>query len=272
MPEPSSERPRVSKEPISVLLPAYNQANGLESIAESWLRALDRLGQSYEFIVIDDGSMDGMAAAADRLTAHHPTVRVLRHDTRRGFGAALRTGLKDARHPLVFYTACDYPYSPADLKKLLEVVDAADLVTGIRTDPVPAWLGRLDRVYRMVVRVVLGIQLEPRPGWLGWAAWRQSVWLRSMFGLRLWDATSAFKLFRRSVLDRIPIQSDGDFVHAELLAKANFLGCMMAEVPITRLAGSFRGAVEHPIPSGRKADARNVFRRPEFQTATEKHG
>src|SRR5438874_9470137 len=129
MHEPS-DRPRASKEPISVLLPAYSQAAGLETIVENWLRALDRLERPYEFLVINDGSADGTAATADRLAARHAAVRVLRHDARRGFGAALRTGLKDARHPLVFYTACDYPYPPADLKKLLDAIPAADLVTG----------------------------------------------------------------------------------------------------------------------------------------------
>jgi hypothetical protein len=177
----------------------------------------------------------------------------------------LRTGLIEARHPLIFYTACDYPYPPADLKKLLAAIDAADLVTGCRTDPVPAWLDWLGRVYRIFVRVLVGIQLEPRPGWRSWAAWREGVRLRLSFGLRLWDVPSAFKLFRRSVLDRMPIQSDGDFVHAELLAKANFLGCLMAEVPIGRLPGTFRGVAEPP-PAGvsRAADVQRVFRRPEF--------
>src|SRR5438552_4122692 len=119
MPEPS-DRPRVSQEPISVLLPVYNQAAGLEPIAEPWLRALDRMDRPYEFIVIDDESTDDTAAIADRLAARHPAVRIVRHDARRGFGAALRTGLKESHHPLVFYTACDYPYSPTDLKKLLD--------------------------------------------------------------------------------------------------------------------------------------------------------
>ena len=243
MHEPS-DRTRVSKEPISVLLPAYNQAAGLEPIIENWLRALDRLERPFEFIVIDDGSSDGTTVTADRLAARHAALRVVRHDARRGFGAALRTGLKEARHPLLFYTACDYPYPPTDFKKLLSAIDTADLATGCRTDPVPAWLGWLGQVYRIFVRVLVGIQLEPRPGWLGWAAWREGARLRLLFGLRLWDVSSAFKLFRRSVLDRIPIQSDGDFVHAELLAKANFLSCLMAEIPIGRLPGTFRGVVE----------------------------
>src|SRR5205085_10646759 len=115
---------------------------------------------------------------ADGLGASNATMRAMRHDARRGFGAALRTGLAAARYPLVFYTACDYPYPPADLKKLLAAIDGADLATGSRTDPVPTWLKWAGRVYRVFVRVLVGVQLEPRPGWRGWGAWREGTRLR----------------------------------------------------------------------------------------------
>jgi glycosyltransferase involved in cell wall biosynthesis len=246
-----------------VLLPAFNQAAGLEPIVDNWLRALARLDRPVEVILVNDASTDDTAAVARKLAARTGNIRLLTHETRQGFGGSLRTALAAAKQPLVFYTACDYPYQPADLTKLLEVIDSADVVTGARTDPIPGWLRRLDTVRRVIARVVVGTQVERRPGWRGWRAWWQTMRLRLMFGLGLWDPTSAFKLYRRSVLDCLPIQSNGDFVHAELLAKANFLGCMLAEVPIGRLGGAFRGVPEPPA-AGTSADARRVFRRPEF--------
>ena len=81
------ERPKIAQEPISVLLPVYNQAAGVEPIANAWLRELDRLDRPYEFIVIDDhhagstgilgnGSIAAAELAADPLTntqlLHHP--------------------------------------------------------------------------------------------------------------------------------------------------------------------------------------------------------
>ncbi len=241
----------------------YNQAMGLEAIVENWLRGLARLERAFECIIVDDCSTDETAIVIAKLADRHPEVRPLRHEARHGYGAGLRTALAAAIHPLIFYTACDYPYPPADIGKLLDVIDDADLVTGSRTDPVPGWLRCLDRLHRLFARVIFGVSLEPRPGWLGRRAWRSAVRLRLLFGLRLWDPMSAYKLFRRSVLDRIPIQSSGEFVHAELLAKANFLGCLMAEVPIGRLAGNFKGVPEPPVP-GSSGDARRVFRRPQF--------
>lgn len=259
------DRPKIAHEPISVLLPAFNQAVGLEAITGAWLRELDRLERPYELIVIDDASTDGTATVLERLTAAKPAVSVLRHEARHGFGAALRTGLAAARHPLVFYTSCDYPYPPADLKKLFGVIDSTDIAVGVRTGPVPAGMQRVGYVYRLLVRIFLGIHREPLAGWRGWAEWRRAMWLRLMFGLRLADVPSAFKLFRRSVFDRLPIQSDGQFVHAEIMAKANFLGCLIAEVPIGRLGGNFRGDAE-PEPPGVSfaAEARRVFRNPTF--------
>jgi glycosyltransferase involved in cell wall biosynthesis len=254
-----------------VLLPAYNQAAGLEGIAESFLRAFARLDRAIQFVIIDDASTDDTAAIAEKLVTRHTDLLLLRHDTRHGFGAALRTGLASAVHPLVFYSSCDYPYPPGDILKLLDLIDAADLVSGCRTDRVPAWLRRLDAAKWLFARIVFGVSLEPRPGWLGWPDWQRAVQLRGVFALRLWDPMSCFKLFRRAALDRIPIQSDGQFVHAELLAKANFLGCLMAEVPVGRLAGNFKGALESEPPGAEfRSEARRAFRRPRFVRESQK--
>jgi len=80
---------------------------------------------------------------------------------------------------------------------------------------------------------MLGYLPEPPKGWLGKSENRFWWKCRTLFGLRIGDINSKFKLFRRSILDRMELQSDGEFIHAELLAKANFLGCMMDEIVLT---------------------------------------
>jgi hypothetical protein len=117
----------------------------------------------------------------------------------------------------------------------------------------------------LFVRIVLGIHREPRVGWRGGAEWLRAVWLRLLFGLKLADVSSAFKLFRRTVFDRLPIQSDGQFVHAEIIAKATFLSCLIGEVPIGRHGGNFKGVAETDPPGvSYAAEARRVFRNPAF--------
>jgi glycosyltransferase involved in cell wall biosynthesis len=239
MPEPAAE-----PEPLSVVIPVHNAAATLDKAAGVWLDALDKLGRDFELIVVDDGSTDGTAEKAEQIAARRPQVRLLRHESRKGFGAGLRTALAEARRPLLFYTALDYPYTPSDLGKLLDRIGREEdvngrlfrvlVVNGCRTGrPVPAFWRAVGWVYRQFMRFALGNLVEPVPSWLGfrehlrgWVAWL-------MFGNPMEDVGSAFKLFQREVFDRFPIQSDGDFVHTELIAKATFTTCMMDEVLLT---------------------------------------
>lgn len=184
-------------------------------------------------MLIDDGSADDTAARAEALVARIPRLRVLRHDTRAGFGAALRTGLAAAQYPLVCYAACDPAYQPADVKLLLDHIDTCHIVCGFRTNP------------------------GSRPPW--WYRWLA----RWVFGVRVRDADCAFKLCRREVFARIPLQSAGPFVHVEILAKANFLGCVFDEVGV-----SYRPSAEERLTVGQIArDARRLFNHPNFGPA-----
>jgi glycosyltransferase involved in cell wall biosynthesis len=266
-------------EGLSVLLPVFNQAGTIEQAVAAWSTLLSRLDRPYEFIVIDDGSTDAtgklLHGGDDHpgLAARVPHLRVLGHPERRGFGACLRDGLAAAQMPLVFYTGLDHAYNPADLRTLLERIAEEDPETGRKIDavtgyragtPLTGWPKVRDRLKRMVLGVALGMQVPPRPGWLGAEEHRYSRRIRMLFGLRVGDVNSKFKLFRRAIFGRIPIQSDGDFVHAEILAKANFLGCLMDEVPVAEKPGPFPAHPEPPSPTPVGKELRHVFGNPDF--------
>jgi dolichol-phosphate mannosyltransferase len=162
--------------------------------------------REYEVIIADATGTDGAAAGA--LAEQHASLRVVHLPGKQGIGAALRAGLATARMPLVCYTLGDERYGAADLDKFLKWIDHADLVAGYRVAPE----GRVRR------------------GWgERWLAWL----VRGLFAVRLRDPQCWYLLARREVFSRIPIQSDGQFAHAEVLAKANFLGKMMTEVGVT---------------------------------------
>jgi glycosyltransferase involved in cell wall biosynthesis len=232
MPEPVPHPP-IRHEPLSLLLIACNVAVSMEAVVADWIGLLEGRALPYEIVVVDDGSTDSTPMLADLLASRFSHIRVLHHASRQGFGAALRSGLAAARHPLLAYTTCDRQYLPADLKRFLELIDKVDLVTGYRlwlpTPPLVRWLGWL---YRFFMRVVFGITLEPRPCWLGDNGQKKRWLARWIFGVRVHDVDCAFRLFRRSVFDHLPIQSHGAFAQVEVLAKANFLGCWMAETPV----------------------------------------
>src|SRR5262249_1487773 len=125
-----------------------------------------------------------------------------------------------------------------DLRKLLERIDEVDFVSGYRTAvPPPPGMQQTRRVIDLTLRILIGLQREPQPGWLGWKLHCYARFVRILFGVPLVDVESAFKLFRRDVLLTIPIQSDGPFVHSEIVAKLNFRGCWMDELPIGAQGG-----------------------------------
>jgi len=252
--------PPIADQPISVVLLGRNEEAHLEAVVAEWSALLDGLKRDYEILLVDDGSSDRTGAIAEALAALWPRLRLLRHPQPRGPGAALRTALAAATKPLLFYTTADRQYQPADLKRLLAEIDKVHLISGYRVwQPVPAVLRGLGAAWRLGSRVVLGVTLEPLPGWLGWREHLYRLFCRVVFALRLQDMNCAYRLCRREIFARIPIQSDGDFVHTEVLAKANFLGCYMNdEVPLAYRPR--RGAVRERM----WPDAYRVFSRPDF--------
>ncbi len=219
------------------MLLAYNQETDLEKSLGDWITYLDTLGRDYEILAVDDGSIDRTGELFESLSSSHPRVRVFRHAYRRGLGAALRTGLAAAQYPLCLYADCNNGYCPSDLKVLLDAIDQVDLVAGFRV-----WTGRRPRT---------GIK-EHFFRWL----------VRLAFGVKLKDIDCSFKLFRREILPRIPIQSDSSFAHAEILAKANFLGCLMTEVPVS--CDASRNGEAPSALAWRRREAYRLFRAPDF--------
>jgi glycosyltransferase involved in cell wall biosynthesis len=264
MPDP--QRPPIATEPISLVLPAYNAAAHVEKVARFWHAQLTALARPFEIILVDDGSTDDTPMLADMLPTHLSHIQVIHHSTPQGFGAALRAGIALAKHPLLAYMPCDEQYDPADFARLLGEIDKVDLVIGYRQWlPVPPVLRGLGMVYRVFVRIIFGIPLEPLKSWLGDHGQSKRWFARLAFGLRVHDVESAFCLFRRAIFERMPIQSNGPFAQVEILAKANFLGCLMAEESV-----SYRAPSGSPLWSSLTggetflSEARRLFREPSF--------
>ena len=265
MPHPDN-KPAISKEPISVALPVLEKANNLESCVRAWLQFLRQLGQPFELILIEDGAIDGTGTPTQALASQNSEIALIPVPTARGFGAALRSALANAHYPLFFYTSLEYPYAPADLRKLLDRIDDVDLVSGYRTAlRLPRSARFLQAVINVVTIVLIGLKRDGLPGWLGWKAHAYSWLVRFLLGVHVIDVDSAFKLFRREAFARIPIQSDGILVHAEIIAKANFLNCWMDEIPIGATGGAKTQSLHIPF-SWREhfRGMRRLLGRPDF--------
>jgi glycosyltransferase involved in cell wall biosynthesis len=266
--------PPIADKPLSVVLLARDDADHVEAVVNEWAGFLAARGAGNELLLVDDASNDGTADRAEALRERLPGLRVLRHPQWRGEGVALRTGLEAATCPLVFYTLCRPEYPPADLTRLLSrapahedqgrEVDHVHIMSGYRAGRRTPWpLGLVGRLWWLFCVVALAFGPAPLAGWLGWR--RHLGWLvvRVLFGLRYHDVACPFRLLRRDVLARIPIQSRGPFAHVELLAKANFLGLVLGEeMPIDVVPPPYRGDWAQW-----RRDALLVFNHPDFGPA-----
>jgi len=263
-------KPTSHRDGVTVVIPVHDAGDRLEKTLLAWADVLGKSGRDYEILVVDDGSTDATPAVLEKLTAGRVKhVRVLKHDRHRGYGASLRSALEHAKYPLFLYTALDYPYSPADLRPMLDRIEVRDevfgrqpdLISGCRTGrPAPAAVVWLGRSWRGFWRVAAGMHLQPLPAWPGLREYLYGAFVGWVFGVPLADVNSAFKLYRTAFLKRFPIQSDGDFVHAELAAKATFLTSIMDEVALTP------ALPPEPVPRSFWAEMWRVFQRPDFGT------
>jgi glycosyltransferase involved in cell wall biosynthesis len=209
---------------LSYFFPAHNEEANVEGLVDEALGTLPTLAESFEIIVVDDGSRDATGRLADAIAAREPDiVRVVHHATNQGYGAALRSGFRAARYEHVGFTDGDRQFRVADLGRLidrLEAVDAPDVVVGDRikrADPLVRTV--YARLYRLANRI--------------------------FFGLRVRDVDCACKLFRRGALEGIAVESSGAFFSAELLIKLEAAGRSVVEVGVPhypRTAGSPTGA------------------------------
>lgn len=114
---------------LSVVIPAYNESNGISKVLEELRTILDNTHLEYEIIVVDDGSNDKTAEIVQK----YDYVQLVQHPDNRGYGASLKTGIKRANGDLILITDADGTYPNESIPKLLEFSDKFDMVIGSRT-------------------------------------------------------------------------------------------------------------------------------------------
>jgi dolichol-phosphate mannosyltransferase len=192
---------------LSLILPAYNEEAGIRQAVVEADDALAALCDDYEILVVDDGSRDATAAITAEEAAIRPRVRLLRHPTNKGYGAALRTGFEAARFELVAFTDADCQFYLADLGRLLPLTDNYPIAVGWREARKDSWLRRfLSRGYNLLTRTLLGSCVR--------------------------DCDCALKVFRRDALATILPETTGFFVNVEMLARARQLGYEVGEAGV----------------------------------------
>ncbi|MBZ5557111.1 MAG: glycosyltransferase family 2 protein [Acidobacteriia bacterium] len=200
----------LSPRSLSVVIPAYNEESGIEACVRALETVLKDLCETFEIIVVNDGSTDRTAAILEALKQSRAYLVVVHHERNHGLGQTLRSGFNRCRNEVTFYSDADLPFDFFELGRALRVMTLknADLVVGFRHD-------RTDEGIR---RIVYSFAYN----WL----------IRLLFGLRIRDVNFSFKLIRTSALRRMNLKSEGSFIDAEMLIKADRMGLFICQIGV----------------------------------------
>ncbi|MBI3360789.1 MAG: glycosyltransferase family 2 protein [Chloroflexi bacterium] len=193
---------------ITAFFPAYNDGGTIASMVIAALKTLQKVTDDYEVVVVNDGSADYTAEVLDELARQYPQVRIVHHPKNRGYGGALRSGFANARKEWIFYTDGDAQYDPHELLDLVSVLrDDVDIVNGYK-------ITRQDPLHRIIIGRLY------------------HYFVKYVFGFHLRDVDCDFRLIRRSVFDRVSLESDTGTICLEMVKKFQDAGFRFAEVPV----------------------------------------
>jgi glycosyltransferase involved in cell wall biosynthesis len=182
---------------VSVIMPVYNERNTLRAVIDRVLA----VPQEVELICVDDGSRDGSREILAELQSQHSNLRVLLQPKNMGKGAALRRGIQEATGDFVLIQDADLEYDPDDYPNLLEplIEGKADVVYGSR------FLG--SRPHRVLYF------------WHSVGNWALTLLSNCLTNINLTDMETCYKVFRREVIQSIPIEENRFGFEPEITVK-----------------------------------------------------
>jgi glycosyltransferase involved in cell wall biosynthesis len=193
---------------VSVIVPLFNEEEGIEALhadLETMVRGIAALGHKVEVVFVDDGSTDGTTWQISLMFRARSDVRVVAHKKNRGFGAAMRSGIAEARGAVIVCYDGDRPYPPQDAALLVEAVQGpedADCATvspwtsGGKAEGVPAHR----RLMSMGVSLLYRIALRGK-------------------GAGLTCFTASFRAYKGDAIRSIEFQADDFLATAEVMAR-----------------------------------------------------
>ena len=194
---------------ITVLIPVYNEIKTIEEI----IRRVQSMELANEILIVDDGSQDGSRDLLLKMDGHDG-IRVLLHERNQGKGAAVRTGIKAAKGDIIIIQDADLEYDPRDYPDLLRPLEEnlADVVYGSR---------------------FLGGPRRPTMFWHMVANKLLTFMTNILYDTILTDMETGYKVFRREVVEDMPLHAKRFEFEPEFTAKILKRKVRIFEVPIS---------------------------------------
>ncbi len=190
---------------ISLIIPFRNEKESIQTLFTDCVAVLDSLGTAYEIVFVDDGSDDGGGEIARTLAEGHENVKFFRNPVLLGKGGALSAGLTKASGDRIIFIDADFQNNPSDIPRFLRMLEEGnDLVNGWRKNQTA------DALTRLYTRS------------FNW-------FLRTFLGSPFHDENCGYKIFRRSVLDKVSFYAADFRMFPLAVRKAGF---RVAEMPI----------------------------------------
>ena len=175
-----------AKVAFSVVVPCYNEEGAIRDTVHSLRESLADQ-ESYELIFVNDGSTDQTGEILQELVAVHPELMVVSHENNRGYGAALKSGIRHASSDWIVITDADGTYPNSELGEMLALAGRYDMVVGSRTG---------DKVRYPFLRRIPKLFLNAYASWIA--------------GRRIPDLNSGMRVFRRDLAEKfLRILPDG---------------------------------------------------------------
>jgi glycosyltransferase involved in cell wall biosynthesis len=204
---------------LSIVLPCFNEEENVREAVANAIAAADACSERHEVVVVDDGSSDGTVNVLSRLIASDDHVRAIVHERNRGYGEALKSGIRAAEMDWVLLADADLQFDLRDLVDFVPLAESADAIWG----------------WRIVRR-------DTRLRCFSASAWNRLM--RALFALPVRDVDCGFKLIRASILRRLELQTTGAMISTELAVQCSAQGARFAEIGMhhhPRIAGAETG-------------------------------
>jgi glycosyltransferase involved in cell wall biosynthesis len=204
----------MNKPDISFFFPIYNDEKTVRLVTEKAIKLFDEICNQYEVIIVNDASPDKAGEISDQLASEYPQVKVVHHDVNKGYGAAVKSGIKNTKYDWICMVDGDDEYDILDLKRMLNLRQYYGLIIAFRYK-------KLYSTKRIFISHIY------------------NALLRTLFDTRFRDISTGIRVFHRSILENIDLKSNSPFIGAEMAIKVMLDGTPVGEIGIQTFPRKF---------------------------------